>query len=246
MKDFFTLGIVIDLIIALILLFNMISGARRGFVKTVYKFLRVIIALAVSYMFSSSLAQYLRTTDLYKNLLEGLGEKLGAYFAENFRPDFSGLSETNPELSKLLSFLGRSPEQIVGEYERLAGESAGESIAERMTDFIIEPACDGIVTVISFVAIFIVSLLALYIVMKLLNLFASIPGVRFLNKTLGLAAGIVVALTQIFVISALFELALPYLAGLDIGVTPETVYESSLYSFVSSLNPLTAIFGISA
>lgn len=246
MKDFFTIGVIVDIIIAAILLFNMISGAKRGFVKTVYKFLKVIIALAVSYMFSAPLAQYLKTTDFYQKLLLGIKENVGIYFAENFKPDFSRISETNPELSKLLSFLGRTPEQIAGEYERLAPESAGETLAERMTDFIVEPACDGIVKVISFVAIFVASLLVLYIVMKLLNLFASIPGIRFLNKTLGLAAGIVVALTQIFVISALFELALPYLAGLDIGITPETVHESSLYSFVVSLNPLTAIFGISA
>lgn len=248
MKDFFTTGLVIDIIIAAILVFNMALGAKRGFVKTVYKFLKVIIALGISYMFANPLATYLKTTDFYQKIILGIEKNISTYVSENLKPDFSGLaSEISPEFSKLLSLLGRTPEQMAEEYQKISGaEVSGESYLERMTDFLVEPACEGIVTAISFVLIFVVSLFALFLLMKILNVFTSIPGISFLNKTLGLAAGFVAALVQIFVISSLFELALPYISGYDIGINPQTVGESVLYSIVLSLNPITTIFGISA
>lgn len=244
MTDFFTTGLIIDIIIAAILLLNMIFGARRGFVKTVYKFLKVIIAFAVSYMFANPLAQYLKTTELYNNIFDGIKENVGTYVSQNLTPDFSGAAtETGAEFSKLLSLMGITPEQLADEYQKVAGT---QEAGDRITEFIVEPACNGIVTVISFIAIFVASLFVLYILMKLLNLFASIPGIKFLNKTLGLASGIVVALVQIFVLSALFELALPYLSGLGIGIDKDAVATSALYSLVASANPIISLFGISA
>lgn len=246
MNSFFTAGIIIDIVIAVILILNITLGARRGFVKTVYSFLRTIIAFAAAYIFTKPLAAILRGTQIYKDLTTRLETSLQEYFAEKAEivlPE--AFSEGAPEILSFFEKFGRTPQEITEEYSRLAAEQSADAV-ERTVQYIITPACELLLNVLCFIAIFLVSLLVLFLLMNILNLLANVPIIKGLNKLLGAVSGAIVAVIFIFILIMLFDAALPYLEGLDIGISAAAVSGSKLYTLFKVFNPFAMIMAITS
>ncbi len=240
MIDFINSGILLDIIVVAVILINVIIGAKKGFIKEIYSFFRIIIAACAGFFLCSPLAELLKATDFYKKLMTDLGTSIGTYISNLSTESFDALSQQTQQFSELLSKLRIPTSELEAEYARLAAENS-ENITESITTYIITPASNAIVTAIAFLAVFFVALLVLFIVMKLLDLVAKAPVINGMNRLLGLAAGFVVALIVIFIISAITDAAMPYIEGLGIGITSGMVENSRLFKYFSSINPIGLI-----
>lgn len=243
-RSIFTVGMITDIVIIAIIIINIITGAKNGFLYTVYRFLRVIIAVVAACFFARPLADLIKTTPAYNSLAKNLESSLGNYIDDVVSGFFTGGADSMTEkmqasesgLVSLLEAFGRSPEEIAAEYSRLMEQKA-ETAAEELKQFIIAPVTDAITMAISFIMIFIVSLLVLYIIMSVLNLVADAPVVNFINRILGGAAGAVFAIIHIFIISILLDAILPLTGSVGVDILAQ-IKESSLYSLVFSFNPI--------
>ena len=246
----FTIGIIADIVIVAILLINAISGAKKGFVYTIYRFFRLIIAFASAYFFAKPLAAIIKATPFHEKLVSNLESSLGEYLENAVSGIFSqntAVSESaasSEKLSALQKYLGIDPEAIAHEYSKLMEQKA-ENATESIKDYILAPFTDGITTAISFVLIFVASLLALYIVMKILDLIAGAPVINGINRTLGGISGIVVGIIQIFVITIILDALLP-LAGAGGILAAQELQNSRLYSILLSVNPVALLIAVTA
>ena len=245
MTDVFTVGLIIVIVIAAILLINAYLGISRGFIKTFLGFFRMIIAAAAGYFLASPLASILKTTPVYKNLLSGIETSLADHLSGMNGGDISGIfSENSADLELLFQKFGRSFSDVSAEYSKLAAEQS-EQATDALVKYIVTPACDAITTALSFIFIFIVVSIAVNIIIKLLDFVAKAPVLNGFNRILGLAAGVFAAFIQIFIITMLFDAAIPFIGGFADGITHDALAESSkLFGFFSSVNPLAIIIAI--
>lgn len=246
----FTVGVITDIIIIAILLVNVIAGAKKGFVYTAYRFLRLIISFIAAYFFAKPLAEIIKTTPIHSSLSKSLEGSLSNYIDNAVSGVVHGSAENISEhiqasdsgIGALLKAFGRSPEEIAAEYSRLMEQKA-ETAAEDLKQFIITPVTDAITIAISFILIFAISLLVLYLVMKLLNLVAEAPVINVLNRLLGGVAGAIAAIIQIFVISIILDALLPLAGSAGIDILGQ-IKDSQLYSFIFSINPIALLIAI--
>lgn len=246
MQNVATVGIAADVIIAALLLINVILGCRRGLIKTVFHGCAALISAGAAYFFSKPLAALLKTTPFYHNVIGGLEQVLNDAFARasgglSGDPISAALSGENAELAALFEKFGTNLSDVTAEYARLS-EHASEEASALLMRSIAEPVCSAILTALSFAVIFIAALLILKLLMHLLDFVAKAPVLKSVNRVGGLAAGILIALLQIFIFIMLLDALVPLLSGADAGFTRETLRsETVLYGFFASFNPLVFI-----
>lgn len=242
MLSAFTIGLIVDIVIILIFALNMLLGYFKGFIKTIFGFLTLAASFFISYTFAKPLTDFLKTTDIYGNIFESLSIKLTAYFdkvAEGRMEQM--IAENSSEAASIIERFGRSFADVSAEYTRLAAEKSSD-IMEGLVSYIIEPACDAIITALCFIAIFIVSYIALRIISSVLDLAAKLPILRTCNRLLGLLLGACVAFIQVIFLTAIIDAILPYFDTASLGITVSALRNSGLYTWFASLNPVGAVF----
>jgi len=237
-----TLGIIIDVIIVAIFALNMTLGYFKGFIKTVFGFLTLAASFFVAYVFAKPAAAFLKTTDLYGNIFENLRSILSGYFDNISEAQMQKmLTENTADGTSFFERFGRSFSDVSAEYTRLAAEKGADAM-DGLVSYIIEPACEAIITAICFIVIFVLALIALKIAASVLDLAAKLPILRTCNRLLGLAAGGCIAFIQVIILTVLADAILPHLDTASVGITVSTVRNSGLYCWFSSLNPVGALF----
>lgn len=237
-----TLGIIIDIVIVLIFVINMLLGYTKGFIKTIFGFLTLAASFFISYTFAKPLTAFLKTTKIYGGIFDSLRTHLTSYLDSVSQGQMEQmLTENTAEATSFFERFGRSFSDVSAEYTRLAAEKGSDAM-EGLVSYIIEPACDAIITALCFIVIFVVSYILLRIVSSVLDLAAKLPILRTCNRLLGLLAGACIAFIQVIFLTAVTDAILPYLDTASIGITVSAMRGSGLYSWFSSLNPVGAIF----
>ena len=90
---------------------------------------------------------------------------------------------------------------------------------------------------ISFLIYFIILLLLLSLVFRVVNLFAKVPGINFVNKTLGLLFGL---LLGYFVVTT----ASYILPKLGLFITEDIIDKTHVLKLITNFNPLSLIAGV--
>ena len=237
----FQTGILLDIVVLVLLAVNVISGARQGLVKTLYRGFKGILAAAAAFIFAKPLAALLKETPVYTGLLSRIEARMTEYLsgAAGDSAD-NALSSMTESMKTLLGVLGRTPEQVQEEYTRLAAQQ-GADAAQGIVRYLVTPACEAVLTVLCFLLLFFSVSLILWLLMKLLNLLASAPLLNGANKILGFAAGLLLAVFHILIFCMLFDAALPYIEAMQPAITADCVANSHLYRFFDGLNPFALI-----
>jgi len=206
-------AIVLDLAVAAILLFFAIRGIRRGFVLTLASFVILIVAFVgagfTAKAFSPTVAGWISPS--LENVIMP---------AIDAPEEPSGISE--------LTFFGVK----IGETEAYASVSgAFENAVEAAAKSISESVAGSIAYCLVALGAFIILMVVLKLIARAIDLAFKLPVLSFFNKTLGLAAGIIMGVILIFAISAVLELFT--------GIIPAEAKEATyIYSFFSGLNPI--------
>lgn len=238
--------LIIDIIIAAVILVGMISGAIRGFIKTVFGLFKGIIACIVSYILTPFLTNYIKGTAIYSDFVDKT--KNGIYeTVRNFlESDPEKLLNQSSETNALFERFGSSVDFIKNEYERLVSEKISDA-ALYVTEHIVSPACSALLTVLSFLALFVLSLILLYFVMKIFDGISKLPVISGFNKLFGAISGGILGCFVVFIIITVFEAILPFAAGSQNTLTIKSIAESScLYALFTAINPLGLLFALIA
>ena len=228
-----TVSLVLDIAVVLIILINVIIGAKKGFIRTAYSFIKFAASAVCAFFFAKPLAAVIKTTDIYRSTESSLIEKLCDYIKNGNIDLTESISQSKAQIDEFLSSIGLSFDKLFG-----AGEVAtGESVME-FSRGIVEPVCSALATVIAFVAIFLVASLALFIVMKVLDAFASVPVIKQFNSLLGALAGAIVAVLLVFILIMLISALTPFLETVGVVINEEAISATYIYKWLKDINPL--------
>lgn len=277
--------IFLDAVCIIIMIFAVIRGYRRGFVKTAFKLLLVIAALVIANKFCTPLANYVKSTEKYitvtetlrKNVTDSIYEKFSASVADNVQdteqnPEQN--SEQNPDgqtqntdtgaqnidivsvekdakdgngdfLTRILTVAGVDTDEIAQKYRESiqnGAQNAAQSTSEAIDELIVTPAAEFICKSLCFIALFIISVIALNLLMLLLDFIFRLPVLKSMNRAMGAAAGAVSGIIKVFIFCTVVEILLLYVQLPDIGFVAGIDGKTVIFSEFLKFNPLSFLY----
>lgn len=226
------MSFLLDVIIIAIIGITVYFSAKNGFVKTAISAVSFILAVAVTAMFASDLADKLKDTAIAETVETSAKEAItDALVAENIGID--GLLEgRSDEFNSLLAIAGIESNDLKAWYsENIAGDKSGEALlAERIA----EPITDILAMLLAIIILFVGTQIILSVVAYFLNKLANLPVLRTANKGLGIALGIILSVFRVclfcFAVNILIENAAFLNNDFINGLNPENTLLFNLFN----------------
>ncbi len=201
------MSFILDIAIIAIIALTVYFAAKNGFVKTAISAVSFILAVALTAMFASPLAEYLKESSVGKSVETAVEDAITNALVDTSLGVDGLLEGKSEDFNKLVAVSGMSLEELSAWYHNnVADTQKGESI---LASRIAEPITDITATAIAIILLFIGTQILLAIIARLLNLVAKLPIIRTANKALGILLGIILALLRVclfcFVIGLLIE-----------------------------------------
>ncbi|MGE4214881.1 MAG: CvpA family protein [Anaerotignaceae bacterium] len=180
----------IDIGVIVILLFFAIAGRMRGLVRTCFSFVPMLAGLVLTNQFYPVLSKILRNTFIYEGFKNGVQKalKLDSIFASTLAGSDAIGTLKLPEFLKTALVENNNP--VV--YNILGVNKIEEYISGYVANICLNVLCMAIV--------FIVVVIACKLILAALDLIAKLPVINFLNKTGGLAVGLLQGTIVLWVI----------------------------------------------
>ena len=213
------MALVVDLVLVAVLALCVFFGWKNGFIKALSGFLSYILAFAISNICWKFLAVHVRKLPFLQNMItEGVD---GPAFAEN--------ATFLDKLQTIFSFF--------------TGDMVQNGNAEATKAVLKNYLAEALVMIISFGAIFLISMLILKLLFKLLNaLINKIPGLKQLNGLLGSVVGVLNGFFWTWAVSNIFvKTLLPALHHFKPDVFSLEMADSFIVTLCTKINPVTYI-----
>lgn len=226
------MSILLDIVIAAIIALTLYFSYKNGFVKTAISAASFIIAVAITAMFASPFAAWIKETSVAESVEEATKEAITDMLVNDPIGVEGLLDGKSNEFNKMLALARIDRNELSAWYAaNVADSENGESaLAARVA----EPMTNIVATIIAVAVLFIGTQILLSIAAFFLNKIACLPILRTANKALGLALGAVLALLRVclfcYVMNVLIQNA--QFLGSDFlsGLYPESTLLFKLFS----------------
>lgn len=197
---------VTDLILLLLFTGMIVTGAVKGFVKTVLGMVALLAAVFAAYQLSAILAPAIYDSILSKRVLEAIGTKLADTADANAAAQqVSAVMASIPKfVINIAASIGIDINGISGKINSLDNTSA--SITKELADSIAAPIITAVVHAILFVIILALVYILLMIVAGLIDKFFKLPVLKSANRIMGGLLGAVKGAVLVFVICVILEI----------------------------------------
>ena len=233
----------LDVIIVLIFVLFAISGAKKGFIKSICGIVVTIASILIAMNLSAPVAEFFRDSVVYEQLTDNLHGKIEEYISDAMdEQKLSELLSDIPEgVSVLLAGFGTDADTVSEKYAEMV-KNGETDIAQKLSDYVVEPAAKTISDALAVLAVFLASVIVLNIVVMLLDLVFKLPVLNFANKLGGFVMGAVIGLLVSFVFCAAVNIAMPYLPGAGIQIDEQSAANAFLFTEISNINPLAFLY----
>lgn len=234
--------IILDVIVAAILIFFMVAGFKKGFIKSCLGLVVTLVSIIITIYLYAPAGEYLRDTIVYENLKNNLKQTVENHIGNTNDADtmsrlFADASEKLPEFNKLLKSLNVNGEEIAEDIDK-AIKNGKEVSVDMICENIVEEAAVFISNAAAIILVFIISVIVLNLAVLLLDFIFKLPVLNVANRVLGLVVGTLKGFFFACVIVAAIRVALPYLDGSGIKLTENDIEKTIVFSVVDNINPL--------
>jgi len=198
------MSLVLDLIVIVTAVVILVSGVRRGFVKSVMSLITTLAAFFAAWFLTPPVSLFLDERFFSGAISSSVEKTLRSLLTSNGEGyDLSKLFEDSPDgFSSLLDSFGVDRAALAADYG--GNTAAGDSVISAMADTIAAPVSSLVSKVVAFIGIFLIALLLLILLTAIIDLFAKLPVIRGANRLLGFIFGVLMALVTCIIISKLF------------------------------------------
>ncbi len=219
-------GIILALFAVMVLV-----GIKRGFIKTISGLLSFVLALILAALLAAPAASLAYDAFIEPQVLSSFGvdKETGEITADQVN---DAMSQMPAFVTDQLSNHGITTGQQV--LDQVDEGSAG--VAQDISDQVVAPTAKAVLEPICMLLLFIILRCLLGWLLGALNLLAKIPGIKQVNKLLGVVAGVVLGLLWVcFAVSVMDVLAA---TGWIASLTPEVLHTTVLVEWITAINPL--------
>lgn len=235
-----TYSLILDIIIIIIAAIAIFRGAIKGFITTVFDMFTFVAAIALAAIFKNPVAQYIMNTPIFESTKSRIAQQLCNSIknaGENLSSEevLAAFEEDNAALIGIIEKFGGDMSSVRNYVSDYVAQT-GDNLAESLSQFIMEPAANVCSQVLAFLAIFLLSLLALWILHKLLNAIFRLPILKQVNKIFGFLIGVIAGYLYA---SLLVALACPILENPELFgfALPDSFIENSyIFSYLKDNN----------
>lgn len=222
------MSFLLDVIVIAIIAVTVYFAARNGFVKTAVSAVSFLIAVAVTAMFASPLADVLKNTSIADTVETSVADTVESILQENSGLD-SLLNGESDEFNALLEVAGIEADELKAQIA-----SEGDEAVAAVAKHIAEPITDLIALLVAIVVLYIGTQVLLSIAAYFLNKLANLPVLRTANKGLGIVLGAVLALFRVclfcFAMNVLIEHSEFLNSDLLNGLNPDSTFLFNMFS----------------
>lgn len=214
----------VDSIYVLIAVLMVTVFAKRGFFESVFHFGRHIAAGLISYFVGPTVSGFISSGWIYNGIFNVVSEKMEAFLVNTAGSfDLAALIDSLPFLVK--QFI--DPAVLEERYGATVGNFG--VVADDFAASVATPLSNIISNLIAYAAVYLVAMLALWVVFKVLNGIFKLPVLNFINGALGAVLGVLAAILTLAVITWVLTFVLG-LVGFD---SPFSQYVSAsrLFAF---------------
>lgn len=210
-------GILADLVLISMIIFNAFWGYRKGLVSVVFKILTFIISLIIVFVLYKPVSNsIMNNTQLDEKLSVAIEKNLTGTTLENGEL----LEPTNTNVSE-------SVVELINEFVKEALQKSEENAVR----YVSESLAIMMIRVGTFLALFIVSRCLLLFIRFAAELIANLPIIKMFNKSGGLIYGIIRGFLTAYFILAIFSLISPVISDLGIiRAINDSMLASKLYN----------------
>lgn len=214
------MGAMIDIIGILIIAIAAFTSYRKGFVRTFFGLITVIVAILLASMFHKTLAAYIKdstgldewinsfvsesTATISKDVNSGNLGKGTSFSTDALGAYTTGMQELFPEGNALSNL----PDVLS---EKIGLDELKTNVAENISTKL----SDGVINVLSWFIIYLVAQIILSIVVAILDGIMSLPLLREVNNIAGLGIGILIGIFRIYLV-----LAIVYFISSVVNISP--------------------------
>ncbi len=225
------MNIFCDVFLLLIIILFAWIGKKRGFLLTFFDFFRHVISFVSAFLFAKPISNFLCNRFFCPLISSYFSKKMMAFVStESFE-----LEEFIEKFSGYFALLSLSIEDFTESLQE-QGAMVVEQIIEKLAKTLAMPIANTISYVFAFLAIFVIVSLSATFLIKVLNVVAKLPVLRFSNETLGLIMGILWGILLTYVFSEFLVSFAPLLQNSKIPFFEDFVPEKTLYiRFITKL-----------
>lgn len=190
---------IIDVIALIIFLITVISCRHKGFFKSFFGFIKVILALIVSNLFMPTVAYFYRTSFVEKMISNTVAERINSLAqstAEGFNLE-KLFGDMPSEFADIISRYGADGKGLSERFGQMTG-AAQESIND-LASSITSNVVHGISDALAFATLFIGSLIVLSVVIWIVGFILKLPVLSSIDKGLGLVFGLISGILIVWV-----------------------------------------------
>lgn len=234
------MSLIVDLIFIAIILFCIISGVKKGFIRSVMNLVTFAAAFICAWQFTPYLADYYSE----RIFIPSITEKVSALITSIINNGSGTLGLDNLFADKPEAFIDitrRFGSDLPSLENYYGGQTAVDSfnLTEKISAFIATPVAKSISSVLAFITIFAGVTLLFIIATFVLDAIFKLPILSTLNRFLGLLLGLVCGALNVWVISLVIEA----LAGSLAAVYPDyfnvsIANNSVLFNIFREYNPI--------
>lgn len=236
------MSLIFDIVLIAIAVLMILVCAKRGFLKSLVRFARLLLALTAAYFLGSVLANFLAEQWIAQPVQDAVYQKVNGIY-ENATEDF----DVDAVIESMPQFL--MTDAVREELE--ASEETGAALVSSVSDSIASALTSLISNILGYVGVFLIALLVLWLLVLVVDKLAEkIKLLKLTNTLLGAVWGAIWAFMLLFMISSIIRVFCAGTPAYDDSVVVRFFGESALLEAMKLLDVggawFSELLGISA
>jgi uncharacterized membrane protein required for colicin V production len=220
-----SISLILDIVFLVIAIFIILKYTIDGFLKSVLNFARLALSVVLAIVLRNPVAELLNNLFMKKAIVNWVnGSILKHLNGEDPTIDFVGIHKQTPIFySQVLSRFGLDTSSVDNQMNNLSAETAPE-----LSEAIGTAVATMLSTIIAVIVVFIVAMLVFTLVFTLLNCVTKISGIKLINRLLGVALGVAIALAAIWGLGVLVKTLVDMLGPMYPNVFNQDLIDNSM------------------
>lgn len=218
-------SLILDIVFFVIAIFIILKYTIEGFLKSVLNFARLALSVVLAIVLRNPVAELLNKLFMKNAIVNWVNSSIiKSINGEKPTIDFLGIYKQTPAFySQVLTRFGLDTALVDEQMNNLSAETAPE-----LADTVGTAIATMISTIIAVLVVFIVAMLVFTLVFKLLNCVTKISGIKIVNRLLGVALGVAIALVAMWGLGVLAKTLVDMLGPMYPSIFNQELIDNSM------------------